>query len=135
MFSDGAMVMGVTEGVMCQQLLQHHSQLHASRLHLARMVCSTLFKGFSNSQFLGFQKVPSVALASSSFISSFLFPYFLYLGKPYTFFFPSFFFFLFNCVKSTWSEKAKNKHSDDERVYSCVFVLSGAKDHINQKLC
>lgn len=52
--------------------------------------------------------------------------------KTLTFFF---FFFLFNCVKSAWSEKAKKKLSDDKRVYSYVFVLGGTKDHINQKLC
>lgn len=71
--SDGAMVMGVIKGVTRQQLLQHRSQLRASEHRLAWMVCSTLFKGISNSQFLGFQRVLCVALGSASFMCFFLF--------------------------------------------------------------
>lgn len=72
--SDRAMVMPPhPEQVTCQQLCQHCSQRCASEYHLGWMVCSTLFKGFSNSQFLGFQRVPCIALGSASFISFFLF--------------------------------------------------------------
>lgn len=61
---------------------------------------------------------------------------FLYVFHP---FFPSCilgnpnFFSLFNCVKSTWSEKANKELSEDKWVYGCAFVLSGAIDHINHK--
>lgn len=132
MSSDRTMVMGVIEGVTSQQLLHHRSQLCASEHRLAWMVCSTLFKDISNLKFLGFQRVSCVALGSAPFICCFFFFSPLASWKTLTFFF---FFFLFNCVKSAWSEKAKKKLSDDKRVYSYVFVLGGAKDHINQKLC
>lgn len=106
-----AIAMGVTEGVTQKQHLQHHPQLHASEHRLVCIVCSILSKGISNLQFLGFQRVPCVALGSASFISFFLsFSSLLHLEKPKLFSF----FFLFNCVKSTWSEKAKKKLSDDK---------------------
>lgn len=61
------------ERVTCQQLCQHRTQWCASKCHLGWVVCSTLFKGISNSQFLGFHTVPCIALGSASFICFFLF--------------------------------------------------------------
>lgn len=91
--SDWAIVMGVTEGVTHKQHLQYHSQLHASEHRLVCTVCSILSKGISNLRFLGFQRVPCVALGSASFISFFLsFSSLLHLEKPQLFSF--FFFFL-----------------------------------------
>lgn len=74
------MAMGVIEGVMRQQLLQHRSQLRVSECCLAWIVCSTLFNGISNFQFLGFQWVPCVALGSALSVSSLSLPL-LHLGK------------------------------------------------------
>lgn len=72
--SDRAMVTPPhPEQVRCQQPCQHHSQWCASKYHLGWLVCSTLCKGISNLEFLGFQRVPCIALGSASFIWVFLF--------------------------------------------------------------
>lgn len=73
--SDRAMVIPPPpEWVTCQQLCWHCSQWCASKYHLGWVVCSTLSKGISNLQCLGFQRVPCIALGSASFI--YFFPFF-----------------------------------------------------------